>query len=110
KELTLRQFDDLYTAPRSGFRDAAEYYEKASSFPLLGRISVPALIAGSADDPMVETASYREIPEGPGLDVVLTPKGGHVGFVGSDGTSTGLRGSLNVRWMDTMILKWMGVG
>src|SRR5205085_8391257 len=28
---SLRAFDDLYTAPRAGFRDAAEYYARSSA-------------------------------------------------------------------------------
>ena len=30
--MTLRLFDELYTAPRGGFRDAVDYYHQASSF------------------------------------------------------------------------------
>ena len=29
--MTIRLFDDLYTAPRRGFADATDYYRRASS-------------------------------------------------------------------------------
>src|SRR5205807_477721 len=42
RALSLRQFDDLYTAPRWGFADALDYYRKASALPVVPRIDVPA--------------------------------------------------------------------
>ena len=35
---TVRQFDELYTAPHGGFSDAEDYYAKASALPLLSKI------------------------------------------------------------------------
>ncbi|HEU4388921.1 MAG TPA: alpha/beta fold hydrolase, partial [Blastocatellia bacterium] len=33
---SIRSFDDAYTAPMSGFRDSADYYERASALPYIG--------------------------------------------------------------------------
>ena len=39
----LYQFDDIFTAPLHGFRDADDYYARASAKPHLHRIRIPAL-------------------------------------------------------------------
>lgn len=99
--MKLRGFDDFYTAPRSGFRDAAEYYEKASSFSLIPAIRCRLLLLGAEDDPVVDTNVYRKLPIRKGHDVVLTSRGGHVGFLGF---SPGVRG---VRWLDEFVGRWV---
>ncbi len=80
---TIRAFDDSVTAVLHGFRDAAHYYAEASSGPRLGAIRKPTLLLSAADDPMLEAPV---IPPGATdnalLSVVLTERGGHVGFVG----------------------------
>jgi predicted alpha/beta-fold hydrolase len=81
---SVRQFDELITAPYGGFRDAAEYYERSSSGPWLAVIDRPTLILNAADDPMVPVASTAHWPT-PASGAVLreiTSSGGHVGFVG----------------------------
>ena len=37
----MRQFDEAYTAPHHGFRDAADYYHRASALRVIDRIRVP---------------------------------------------------------------------
>jgi hypothetical protein len=100
-DMTVRQFDDLYTAPRSGFQNADDYYRRASSLPLIPAIQYRTLLVGAADDPVVETGCYRSLAAGSNLEVLVTPHGGHMGFLG---TSPGTRG---VRWMDSVILQWI---
>jgi predicted alpha/beta-fold hydrolase len=79
---TLREFDDLVTAPLHGFRDASDYWLRSSSKPLLGRICVPTLVVHARNDPFHPEAHL------PGPDEVSTAveldfpeTGGHVGFV-----------------------------
>ena len=50
---TVRQFDEAYTAPHHGFRDATDYYHRASAMRVIDRIRVPALILTAEDDPFV---------------------------------------------------------
>ena len=47
------QFDEAYTAPHHGFRDATDYYHRASALRVIDRIRVPALIITAEDDPFV---------------------------------------------------------
>ena len=44
RRLTLREFDEIYTAPRWGFADAADYYARASALPWVAKIGVPTLV------------------------------------------------------------------
>ena len=86
KVRTIREFDEAFTAPVCGFRDADDYYRQASAAPLLGRIRVPTLIIHSADDPFLpwQPFGHRSVLESPNLLVELTPRGGHVGFLEQD--------------------------
>jgi predicted alpha/beta-fold hydrolase len=80
---TLVDFDDAYTAPMNGFRNAADYYAQASSKPLLADIARPTLLVNAANDPFLPDACYpRTIADGhPHLTLEVPASGGHVGFV-----------------------------
>jgi predicted alpha/beta-fold hydrolase len=80
---TLRGYDDVVTAPLHGFADAAEYYARSSSGPKLLRIRTPTLIVSSEDDPLAPAAMVPNAARSyPALQLALSPRGGHVGFVG----------------------------
>lgn len=80
---TVRQFDELYTAPHFGFLGASDYYHRASAMRVIDRIRVPALVITAEDDPFVPTAPFRDprVTSNPMIDVVITRHGGHCGFV-----------------------------
>jgi predicted alpha/beta-fold hydrolase len=80
---TVRQFDEAYTAPHHGFRDAADYYHRASAMRVIGRIRVPALILTADDDPFVPTSPFRDpaVTGNPHIHVQVTRHGGHCAFV-----------------------------
>lgn len=80
---TVRQFDAAYTAPHSGFRDVADYYEQASALPYIKKISVPTLIIQSKDDPVIPFPPFEseEISSNPHITFLAPNHGGHVGFV-----------------------------
>ena len=80
---TVRQFDEAFTAPHHGFRDATDYYHRASAMRVIDRIAVPALILTAADDPFVPPDPFRDdaVTANPNITVVLTPHGGHCAYV-----------------------------
>jgi uncharacterized protein len=80
---TLREYDEVATAPLHGFPDAETYYRASSSLGFLPRIRTPALLLQSGDDPFLPPGSLptREVEENPFLLAAFTPAGGHVGFV-----------------------------
>jgi predicted alpha/beta-fold hydrolase len=84
---TIRAFDDAYTAPRAGFGTAANYYHQASAMRLIDRVTVPTLIIGAEDDPFEPPEQFRrpEVTGNPHVRVMLSPHGGHCGFVARDG-------------------------
>lgn len=83
--LALKTLDDLtehYAAPLHGFRDAADYYLRNSSLPLLPRIEIPTLILNAANDPMLSVScSPLELAARSSVIHVEVPEqGGHCGF------------------------------
>ena len=80
---TVRQFDEAYTAPHHGFRDASDYYHRASAIRVIDRVRVPALILTAHDDPFVPSEPFRrpEVAGNPFLTVVLTEHGGHCAYL-----------------------------
>ncbi len=79
---SLRDFDDCVTAPLHGFKDAADYYARCSTAPLVERIEVPTLLLSAEDDPIAPARTLPESAEASqALHVVRARHGGHVGFV-----------------------------
>lgn len=80
---TVRQFDEVVTAPYGGYRDADDYYARSSAGPRLADIDRPALILAAQDDPMVPSDSVARwpLPASGRVRREITPTGGHVGFV-----------------------------
>ena len=80
---TVRQFDEAYTAPHHGFRDATDYYYRASAMRVINRIRVPALIITAEDDPFVPAAPFRDpaVTGNPNITVLITPHGGHCAYL-----------------------------
>jgi predicted alpha/beta-fold hydrolase len=81
---SFRHFDDRYTAPLHGFRDAEDYWAQSSARFYFAGIRCPALLLNAADDPFLGPPCYpREIAAGhEWLHLEITVHGGHVGFVG----------------------------
>jgi len=79
---TLRDFDDIYTAPMHGFKNALDYWTRASCKPLLKALTVPALILNARNDPFVPAPSLPGSQECSDTVLLHQPaEGGHVGFV-----------------------------
>ncbi len=79
---SLKDFDDLYTAPAHGFKDAMDYYEKNSGLYFLPKVTVPVLILNALNDSFLSQKCYPfELSEKQKNIYLETPKhGGHVGF------------------------------
>jgi predicted alpha/beta-fold hydrolase len=91
RKLTVRQFDDRFTAPLSGFASAAEYYRRVDALPLVGAIRVPTLLVHAKDDPFVPFAVYRgsEVTRTPSVRPLFPERGGHLGFYDSKAGTDG---------------------
>lgn len=77
----LYEFDNMFTAPLHGFRDADDYYARASAKPHLHRIRVPALALNARNDPFIPAGSLPTAQDaGPSVTLWQPATGGHVGF------------------------------
>jgi predicted alpha/beta-fold hydrolase len=80
---TVREFDDVITAPAFGYRDAQEYYEAAGAKRVLDQVRVPTLMITAEDDPFVPYVLFLAArPErNPAIRFVAPEHGGHCAFV-----------------------------
>lgn len=80
---TFREFDEAFTAPLHGFRDADDYYAQGSSAPWLSGIAVPTLAIHALDDPFLPSTALplAALRANPAITLALSDRGGHVGFV-----------------------------
>lgn len=88
---SVRSFDDVFTAPHFGFKDADDYYHRASAMRVVDRVRVPALIVAAKDDPFVpwEPFCNPRVAANPQITVELSDHGGHCAFVGQNGHEDG---------------------
>jgi predicted alpha/beta-fold hydrolase len=98
--LTFREFDDHFTAPLHGFKDARDYWTRASSKPWLKQIAVPTLLINARNDPFLPESALPSAAEVSAAVTLEYPKtGGHVGFV-----SGNFPGNLN--WLAERIIEF----
>ncbi len=80
-------FDKELVISRLGFESVEAYYEASGALQLLPQISKPTLILYAADDPLFHPDIIPELQSAcasnPTLDLLLTPDGGHVGYLSS---------------------------
>jgi predicted alpha/beta-fold hydrolase len=103
---TVRQFDETYTAPYFGFRNAEDYYHRASAMRVIDRVRVPALVITAEDDPFVPSAPFHDpkVAGNPHIDLRISAHGGHCGFVGEQSaTSDGY-------WAEDQIVDFVAPG
>lgn len=79
---TLRDFDEYYTAPLHGYKDADDYYRQCSSKFFLADIKVPTLILNAINDPILSKESHDHALTKNLRFVTMetTQFGGHVGY------------------------------
>lgn len=94
----LYAFDNVVTAPLHGYRDADDYWDRASAKHVLTDITVPTLVLNAKNDPFMP-GEY--LPRQASRHVVLDypEQGGHVGFA-----TGGMPGSLD--WLPLRMLNF----
>ena len=82
---TVREFDDVITAPQFGYRHAQDYYDHASAKRVAAQIRVPFLMITAQDDPFVPYPSFSaaKITDNRAIRFLAPPHGGHCGFISS---------------------------
>lgn len=102
RRMNLRLFDELYTAPRAGFKSRDEYYETSSARRFTPRILVPTVVLAAADDPIIPPRSFSEATFSDAVKVRIEASGGHMGFIAKASTRFGDR-----RWMDEAVVDYV---
>jgi predicted alpha/beta-fold hydrolase len=98
---TVYEFDDRYTARRSGFASADDYYRRCSLVTAIGRIDIPCLIVHAMDDPFIPHEPFLEATRQPGLELELMRHGGHLGYLSRRPWQGGRR------WLDARLAAWL---
>ncbi|GAB3247281.1 alpha/beta fold hydrolase [Larkinella harenae] len=77
-----RDFDQHFSAPVNGYRDADDFYEQASAVNYMPEITVPTLLVNAQNDPLLSPeCSPAWLAEKHPMIYLETPRtGGHVGF------------------------------
>ena len=79
---TIEEFDNVFTAPQYGYRDALDYYERVSPKKSIPFIKIPTLILMAEDDPIMSESCYpiKEARRNKYITLQITKYGGHVGY------------------------------
>jgi len=80
---TFHEFDNRYTAPIHGFKDANDYFAKCSSRQFIPAIRVPTLLVNARNDPFLaeQCFPYEEAAANPNFFFEAPESGGHTGFL-----------------------------
>jgi predicted alpha/beta-fold hydrolase len=92
---TLRDFDNLYTAPAGGFKNREHYYSSCSTADWLDQIATPTLLLTAEDDPFVCVGDYHSAKISPQVFLHIEKFGGHMGYLSKSATPLGTH-----RWQD----------
>jgi uncharacterized protein len=80
---SIREFDDVITAPYCGFSSADDYYTRAAAARVLDSISLPTLVIHAADDPFIRVLPQTrdKMLANPNIKLLETSYGGHCAFL-----------------------------
>ena len=80
---TFHEFDDRYTAPLHGFRDAEHYWSSCSCRNFLSAVGVPSLLLSARDDRFLSDGCFpvEACRNSSHVTLEMPDTGGHVGFM-----------------------------
>ena len=102
---TIRQFDEVVTAPVHGFASARAYWAASSCGPFLASIRRPTLLINALDDPLVppDGLPRAAVSRNPHLTALFVDAGGHAGFV------SGVQPMQPVWWAERAVFNFFGL-
>ncbi|GKB87630.1 embryogenesis-associated protein EMB8-like protein, partial [Tanacetum coccineum] len=100
---SIREFDESLTRVTFGFKSADDYYLKSSSADSIKHVCTPLLCIQAANDPISPTRAIplEDIEENPNCMLIVTPKGGHLGWIAGDEAPFG------APWTDPVIMDFL---
>jgi uncharacterized protein len=99
---SVREFDDVITAPYSGFAGADDYYHRAAAARVIDQIGVPTLIVHAQDDPFIRILpeTRAKVLANPHIQFIETRHGGHCAFLAEPNGYDG-------RWAERKIVEFV---
>ncbi|XP_010533546.1 PREDICTED: embryogenesis-associated protein EMB8 isoform X2 [Tarenaya hassleriana] len=100
---TVRDFDEGLTRVSFGFKSVDDYYSNSSSSDCIKYVNTPLLCIQAANDPIAPNRGIprEDIKGNPNCLLVVTPKGGHLGWVGGAESPTG------APWTDPLVMEFL---
>lgn len=78
----LRERTHYLATRHAGFESAEAYFDGYSiAHQRLAPLKIPSTLLTSEDDPVVPVADFEDIPDNPALELIISPYGGHCGFL-----------------------------
>ncbi|GKC71625.1 embryogenesis-associated protein EMB8-like protein [Tanacetum coccineum] len=103
KSTSLRQFDEAFTRVGLGLKSADEFYQKVSSKDSIPNVCRPLLCIQAANDPIahIKATPREDIENNPNCMLIVTPKGGHLGWV------AGTEAPFGTPWTDPVVMDFL---
>ncbi|PNT45640.1 hypothetical protein POPTR_003G146500v4 [Populus trichocarpa] len=100
---SVREFDEGLTRVSFGFKSVDDYYSNSCSSDSIKHVRTPLLCIQAANDPIAPARGipYEDIKENPNCLLIVTPKGGHLGWI------AGSEAPLGAPWTDTIVMDFL---
>ncbi|CAL5407076.1 unnamed protein product [Camellia sinensis] len=100
---SVKEFDEGLTRVSFGFKSADDYYSNSSSADSIKHVCTPLLCIQAANDPIAPSRGIprKDIQENPNCLLIVTPKGGHLGWV------AGAESPRGAPWTDPVVMDFL---
>ncbi|KAG6636449.1 embryogenesis-associated protein EMB8 [Carya illinoinensis] len=100
---SVRDFDEGLTRVSFGFKSADDYYSNSSSSDSIKHVRIPLLCIQAANDPIAPSRGIprEDIKENPNCLLIVTPQGGHLGWV------AGVEAPVGAPWTDPVVMDFL---
>lgn len=100
---SVREFDEGLTRVSFGFKSVDDYYSNSSSSDSIKNVTIPLLCIQAENDPIAPSRGIprEDIQKNPNCMLMVTPKGGHLGWV------AGAEAPLGAPWTDPIVMDFL---
>ncbi|KAL3834899.1 hypothetical protein ACJIZ3_009635 [Penstemon smallii] len=100
---SLREFDEGLTRISFGFKSVDDYYSNSCSSDSVKNVSIPLLCIQAENDPFAPSRAIprEDIQKNPNCMLIVTPKGGHLGWV------AGGEAPFGAPWTDSVVMEFL---
>ncbi|XP_057773649.1 embryogenesis-associated protein EMB8 [Salvia miltiorrhiza] len=100
---SVREFDEGLTRVSFGFKSVDDYYSNSSSSDFIKNVTIPLLCIQAENDPIAPSRGIprEDIQKNPNCMLIVTPKGGHLGWV------AGAEAPRGAPWTDPIVMDFL---